>query len=93
MYPERPAVLDSTLRIALNWEVFFFSDAKAMQMFQKQPLLYCGLLTDPVSQERFQPTRRSPRTEYKGREYYFMSKDHRATFRRDPAKHARRTGM
>lgn len=86
-------MFDSTLRALVNWEVFFFSDAKAMQTFHKQPLQYCGLLTDPVSQERFQPTRKSPRTEYKGRPYYFISEDNRAAFRRDPEKHAHRTGM
>ncbi len=93
VHPERPAVFDSTMRAFVNWEVFFFSDAKAMQTFHKKPLQYCGLLTDPVSQERFQPTRKSARTEFKGRPYYFVSKDNRAAFLRDPEKHARRTGM
>ena len=86
-------MFDSTLHVFVNWEIFFFSDAKAVQSFQQKPLQYCGLLTDPVSQERFQPTNKSPRTEYRGRPYYFVSKANRKKFEQDPELYARRTGM
>jgi YHS domain-containing protein len=93
VHPQRPAMVDSTLRAFVNWEVFFFSDAKAKRSFEKKPYEYCGSVTDPVSQARFTPRRRSPRTEFNGRLYYFESKANRTAFLCDPGKYAIRTGM
>lgn len=80
----RRAVLDSSLRVKLNQDIFFFSSMSAMKAFQKDPLRYCGVLTDPVSRERFRPTRQSPHVTFRGREYYFAADSTLARFQAQP---------
>lgn len=93
VHPERPAVLDSTLRTFVNHEVFFFSDRKAKRTFDKDPLRYCGRLTDPVSRLRFTPTGTSPRWIHGRRHYYFSGDSTLAVFRAQPDSFAVRRGM
>jgi len=71
--PSRVALPDSNLQVLLNQEAYFFAGRETMKQFQADPIRYSGPLTDPVSQQRFQPTRRSPKTKYKKRTYYFES--------------------
>jgi len=71
--PSRVASYDPSLRVLLNQEAYFFSGKETMKRFQADPLRYSGPLTDPVSQTRFQPTSRSPKTKYKNRTSYFAS--------------------
>ena len=91
--PERQAKLDPDLRMFLNYEIFFFSDKEARQKFEKDPLAYCGLLTDPVTQKRFQPTKASPRWTFKDRRYYFASDSTLRVFKTMPDSLALRKGM
>ena|SRR5215470_5134229 len=69
--PGQAAVVDSTHRVQLNYEVFYFRDVGTRRRFLADPTRYCGLLTDPVTSRRFQPTARSPRADYGGRRYFF----------------------
>jgi YHS domain-containing protein len=69
----KPAVIDSLHLSWVNWEVYFFTDMDAKARFDKDPLKYCGKLTDPVTGKRFQPHFWSPKTVYRGRVYYFSS--------------------
>ncbi len=71
--PARTASYDPKLRVFLNQEAYFFSGNDAKNRFLADPIRYSGPLTDPVSQKRFQPSSRSPRTKYKDRTYYFES--------------------
>lgn len=71
--PDHKAVLDSTTRTYLGQDVFFFADEGSRKKFLKHPLKFCGIIGDPVSNARFQPTKESPHTEYQGRQYYFQS--------------------
>jgi YHS domain-containing protein len=71
--PARVASYDPSLRVLLNQEAYFFSGKETMKRFQSDPLRYSGPLTDPVSQTRFQPTSRSPKTKFKNRTFYFES--------------------
>ena len=73
VHPDRPARIEPQLRAWVNHELYYFSDGKAFSSFRKDPLKYCGLVTDPVTRRRFQPYRRSPRLAYKDRKYYFGS--------------------
>lgn len=91
--PGRPAVLDAEHRAALNHEIYYFSDLEARKRFMKDPLWYCGLLTDPVSRVRFRPTKKSPHTEYNGRPFYFATDSTLAAFRAMPDSFAVRKGM
>lgn len=70
----KPAVIDSTHLSWINWELYYFSDMDAKARFDKDPLRYCGKLTDPVTGKRFQPRFWSPKYVDKGRIYYFSSK-------------------
>jgi YHS domain-containing protein len=85
--PSRPAIVDAAHRALVNHEVYFFSSPEALRTFSKDPLRYCGRLTDPVSGVRFQPTRSSPKAVYEGRPYYFHSAANRRMFQASPEKY------
>lgn len=81
---ERKARIDREHCVCLNWESFFFADSTEKELFTSDPTHYCGLLTDPVTQARFQPGKHSPRYEYNGRVFFFASDSTRAVFRTMP---------
>jgi YHS domain-containing protein len=83
---KRAATLDSTMRVFIGHDLFYFADGASRRRFAKHPLRYCTALTDPVTRTRFKPTRRSPRVEYEGRPYYFSSDSTRTAFQADPAR-------
>lgn len=80
----RPAVIDADHCVRLNYEAFFFADAWERERFLSDPLTYCGLLTDPVSRERFHPDADSPRFQHEGVTYYFQCAANREAFEMDP---------
>jgi YHS domain-containing protein len=82
--PWKHAILDAKYRAYVNHEVYFFSGDRALSEFRKNPLEYCGLVTDPVSGRRFKPKKRSPVLTYDGRPYYFETKKTRAKFEAEP---------
>ena len=78
------AVLDPTHKSYVNHEVFFFSTPEQKEVFDTQPHLYCGLVTDPVSRSRFTPDDVSPRQDYMKRPYFFESDSTLALFAASP---------
>jgi YHS domain-containing protein len=72
--------------------MYYFSTPGAKRKFLADPLRHCGLLTDPVSRERFQPAKDSPREDHAGRPYFFASDSTRAAFLADPARFAEPDG-
>jgi YHS domain-containing protein len=82
--PARRAIFDSSLRMMLNQDIYFFSSMTAMKLFRKDPLRYCGTLTDPVSRDRFLPTKASPHVTFRGRDYYFAADSTLARFQEQP---------
>ncbi len=78
------AVLDTDHRGYVNWEVFFFADLEEKVMFERDPVRFCGIVTDPVSKKRFRPAIDSPRFDYAGRPYFFQSKATLKRFRSMP---------
>lgn len=92
VHPSSAAILDSTLRVMVNHDIYYFSSAAARRAFEKNPLRYAHTLTDPVTKARFAPTGRSPRTTYHGRRYYFATTDTRAEFLARPDSFAVRRG-
>jgi YHS domain-containing protein len=92
VHPTRKAQLIPAMRVQLNYEIFYFSGAEALQQFKKNPTRYCGYLTDPVSAVRFRPTAKSPRLDFGGRPYYFQSDSTQRSFRNEPEKYAERSG-
>jgi YHS domain-containing protein len=88
------ATVDSSLRHRIGFEIYYFSSRADMDRFKKDPLRYCGVLTDPVSMARFQPTEASPHATYAQRLYYFAADSTREAFLKDPSLHKdRRTGL
>ncbi len=78
------ARIDPSLRTSLNFEVFYFSDPEAKGRFDADPVQWCGPLTDPVTLQRFIPTRQSPSALEGGRRFYFVSDTTRAAFAARP---------
>ena len=86
VYPKKMARIDSSNRRRIGHDLFYFSTAQAMSQFDRDPLKYAKILSDPVSNDRFKVKRSSPREEYKNRTYYFASDTTRATFDGDREK-------
>ena len=86
IYPKKNAIFDSSVRATLNQDIYFFSSVAALKQFKKDPLRYCGLLTDPVSRARFKPSKSSPHVAFRGRNYYFAADSTLARFQADPEK-------
>lgn len=78
------ATLDSLHCVRINYETYFVSNDEARRKLEADPLQYCGRLTDPVTQLRFTPTKRSPRVVWGGKPYYFASDSTRALFASTP---------
>ena len=87
--PKRPAVLDPAHRSFVNYETFFFADEADKRRFDADPTGSCGILTDPVTKERFRPASDSPRSSYDGRAYIFLTAENKAKFDKDPGAIAR----
>ena len=90
--PWRPGTIDEAHRAWVNHELFYLSDLNARKRFVSDPLRYCGLVTDPVTRQRFQPSSRSPRFDYQGRPYFFQDRLGLRTFVAIPDSFARRKG-
>lgn len=76
----RPAVIDSAHCALVNYEVYFFSTPALRTRFLADPRRDCGLVTDPIARARFRPGWRSPRFDFHGRPYFFLSDSTRALF-------------
>jgi YHS domain-containing protein len=77
---DQQAILDSAHRISIGYETYFVSSQTAKKSFEKNPLRYCGFLTDPVTKQLFRPSESSPRDTNNGRPWYFASDSTRMMF-------------
>jgi len=84
-----PAVLDTAHRSYLNYEIYYFSDEAARERFAANPAKYCGILTDPITRQRFKPVESSPNLVHDGRPYYFLSDSTKTVFSAMPDMYAR----
>lgn len=78
------ALIDAEHCVRVNYEAYFFASPWTRERFVQDVVLYCGLMTDPVSRERFRPTDDSPRLRHEGVTYYFESQDNQKVFKEDP---------
>lgn len=85
---DRFAIIDSLHLILVNWEAYFTSTDEAKAQFLAEPFEYTGLLTDPVSRQRFQPGVESPRAEHAGRLFFFENDENAKVFSQDPDRHS-----
>lgn len=93
IHPRRRAQLDPAYRAHINHEIYFFSTQDAKRAFHRDPLRYCGWLTDPVSRVRFRPADGRSRFVYRGRPFYFATDSTRLAFKAMPDSFAIRKGM
>jgi len=89
---KRGARIEPAFRAYVNHEIFFFADSISRDRFLKEPLRYCGRVTDPVSGQRFKPTTGSPRLNHQGRPYFFRDRYTLETFSAMPDSFAHRRG-
>ena len=82
--PSRPAVLDAAHRSFVNYETFFFADEADKRRFDADPTGSCGVLTDPVTKQRFHPASDAPRSQFNGRAYLFFDEAGKAAFDKAP---------
>jgi YHS domain-containing protein len=87
--PRKAAVLDIAHRSFVNYETFFFADEGDKRLFDADPTASCGILTDPVTKQRFRPGSDPPRTEFGGRTYLFIDAASKAAFEKTPEALAR----
>lgn len=85
----KAAVLDAAHRSFVNYEAFFFADEGDKRRFDADPAGSCGVLTDPVTKQRFRPGSDAPRMEFAGRTYFFFSAESKAAFEQTPDTFAR----
>jgi len=83
--PEKSATIDSSFMRQINWETFYFSDSAAMKKFDSDVLKYCGILTDPITRQRFHPGHNSPQSLYGEKHFYFWSDSSKLKFDMMPA--------
>ncbi len=85
--PVDPGLLGSlaaALQYRVNGEVYRFGSRRTLRRFMRSPALWCGLVRDPVSGERFFPSLVSPEAYWVGGPYYFASDSTKARFVSDP---------
>jgi YHS domain-containing protein len=85
-----PARIDGRSVARVNHEIYFFSTPSSLRSFRRDPLKWCGQVTDPVTLMRFRPGKRSPRTDWNDRPYFFASDSTLAVFRGAPETYAER---
>lgn len=57
----------------VNYEIYYVAELVEKRRFEGDPVQYCGFVTDPVSKQRFRPRPNSPRSEFAGRPWFFVS--------------------
>lgn len=82
--PRMPARMNAAHRARVNHEIYYFATNRELQKFTKKPLQYCGVVTDPVSMQRFEPNSLSPSRVHEGIPFYFLSEENRDQFLASP---------
>ena len=82
--PDREAIVADDYAARVNYETYLFADEINRDVFMADVIRYCGLVTDPITNERFRPHDTSPRFDYDGVLYLFSSEDSLASFVSDP---------
>ena len=85
--PTQLGSLEDSLTFRVNGEIYRFASARTLHRFMQAPVLWCGLLRDPVTDRRFWPSTRSPEAWWVGGPYYFASDSSRAAFVADPRRY------
>src|SRR5258706_16037901 len=71
--PHRLGSLADSLEYRVNGEVFRFADRRTLRRFMQTPVRWCGVVRDPVTGCRFQPTAHSPQAYWIGGPHFFSA--------------------
>jgi YHS domain-containing protein len=93
VFPDRQARIDSSMRRRIGHDFFYFSSAQAMKLFDRDPMKYVKVLSDPITSARFSVKRTSLHAAYRGRTYYFMADSTKTRFLADPKHWKERRGQ
>jgi len=85
--PKQIGSLTDSLQYRVNGEVYRFANEKNLRRFMHAPALWCGLVRDPVSGNRFLPSAKSPTAYWIGGPYMFESEANKQAFVVDPHKY------
>jgi YHS domain-containing protein len=86
--PTRLGALDTLLRVRVNGEIYRFASTKTMARFKRDPLRWCGVLRDPVSEVVFLPGPTTKRLDWVDGPYFFCCDSTRFEFSRNPLRYA-----
>ncbi|MEZ4651272.1 MAG: hypothetical protein R3E97_21270 [Candidatus Eisenbacteria bacterium] len=78
--PARPAVIDDAHLARVNYEIYYFADEKERISFGQHPRESCGIVTDPITKQRFRPGSSAPRMSHAERTWFFVSDSTRTLF-------------
>jgi len=79
--------LADSLHYRVNGEVYRFSSRLTLRRFRRTPVVWCGVVRDPVTGNRFRPSSRSPAFYWGGGPYFFESDSTKRQFVADPHKY------
>ncbi|HEY6867625.1 MAG TPA: hypothetical protein VI792_10220 [Candidatus Eisenbacteria bacterium] len=88
--PVDPHLLGSladSLEYRVNGEVYRFASGHTLKRFVRSPERWCGVVRDPVTGCRFQPTARSAEVYWLGGPYFFESDSSKSAFVSDPVRY------
>ena len=85
--PTRIGSLADSLHYRVNGEVYRFASDHTLKKFMLAPVVWCGMLRDPVTGRRFFPAASSPEVYWFGGPYFFESDSTRQMFVNDPQKY------
>ncbi len=85
--PTQVGSLADSLHWRVNGEVYRFASERNLRRFMEAPELWCGLLRDPVTGERFWPSAHSPEAFWVGGPYFFASDSTKRKFVDDPKRY------
>ena len=85
--PTRLGSLAESLHYRVNGEVYRFAGPRTLRRFVEAPHLWCGMVRDPVTGERFWPSAISPEAYWVGGPYFFRSDSTKEAFVTNPKKY------
>ncbi len=67
------AQIDEEHQSRVNYELYYFASDKERNRFNQDPRKHCGIVTDPVSKQRFRPGTDAPMRRFAGQPWFFVS--------------------
>lgn len=86
--PTQLGLLDTLMRVRVNGEIYRFANTRTMARFQRDPLRWCRILRDPVSEVVFNPGPCTRRLDWVDGPYFFSCDSTRTEFSRNPLRYA-----